>query len=273
MEALAAGAAGCAGLAFAAAILTRPPLAVVAAVTGLWQSWTRRSLRPAIEIGALSSVALYALLRYSHAFWQGGLDSQYTAAGGGFVGPFFDFGPAGWGRLGLNILGTLLSPSRGILFGSPFLIVLAPGLRAAWRSGPPWARAAACGGVLYLIIQLKGNRFSGGERFWSYRYPLETLTLLAPLLVISWRDWASRTPHRRAAFFSLVCLSGCLQAIGALCFRGPYAGHPWVPLDLIAALIGHRGILGCGLLVAGCFGSGILYRRIRLDTAAQPASE
>ncbi|HEY8743162.1 MAG TPA: hypothetical protein VIU62_08695, partial [Chloroflexota bacterium] len=36
MEALALGASGYAGLAFAGAILTRPPLAIVAAVTGVW---------------------------------------------------------------------------------------------------------------------------------------------------------------------------------------------------------------------------------------------
>jgi hypothetical protein len=263
MEALAAGAAGCAGLAFAAAVLTRPPLAIVAAVTGVWESWTRRSWRPALEIGAITSVALVGLLRYSHTFWRGGLDSQYTAAGGGFVRPFFDLGPAALGNFALNIVGTLVSPSRGILWGAPFLVVLVPGLRSAWRTAPQWARAAAFGGVLYLLVQLKGNRFSGGERFWSYRYPLEALTLAAPLLVIAWRDWASRTPKRRATFFALAVVAIALQAIGAVCFRGPYAGHPWVPYDLIAALIGHRGLIACALLVGGFVGAGLVYRRVQ----------
>jgi hypothetical protein len=262
MEALAAGAAGCAGLAFAAAILTRPPLAIVAAVTGVWQSWTRRSWRPALEIGAISSVALFGLLRYSHTFWRGGLDSQYAAAGGGFVRPFFGLGPAALGNFALNIVGTLIAPSRGILWGAPFLVVLLPGLRSAWRTAPQWARAAAIGGALYLLVQLKGNRFSGGDRFWSYRYPLEALTLAAPLLIIAWRDWVSRTPRRRATFFALAVIAVSLQAIGAVCFRGPYAGHPWVPYDLIAALIGDRGLIACVLLASGFVGAVLVYRRV-----------
>jgi len=263
MEGLAAGMAGVAGLAFAAAILTRPHLAIVAAVSGIWQSKASRSFGPAIKIAAISGAAIYGLLRYSHTFWQGGLDSQYESGGsGGFIRPFFDLGVAAIGRFAANIVGTLISPGRGILWGAPFLIVLLPGMREAWRRGPPWARAAAIGGVLYLIVQLKANRFSGGDRFWSYRYPLESLTLMAPLLVLAWSDWASRTARRRAAFLALVWLAICFQAIGAICFRGPYAGKPWLPLDLVAAMNGDRSTVSYVLLFAGFFGAGFVYRRV-----------
>ncbi|MCW2493601.1 MAG: hypothetical protein JWN47_2965 [Frankiales bacterium] len=261
MAGTASGSFAVSGIALAAAILTRPPLAIVAAVTGIWESLARRRWRPALTIGACAAAGLVVLLSYSRTYWSGGLDSQYAAAGGGFVRPFFDLGPAAVGRFAVNILGTFLSPGRGVLWGAPFLLVLAPGLRPAWRVAPPWVRSAALGGALYLIVQLKGNRFSGGDRFWSYRYPLETLTLLFPLLVIAWNEWACRTPRRRGAFFALVWLSVALQAIGALCFRGPYAGKPWLPLDLVAALIGPRSVVAGTLLVVGFFGAGLVYRR------------
>ena len=180
MAGTASGSFAVSGIALAAAILTRPPLAIVAAVTGIWESLARRRWRPALTIGAFAAAGLVVLLSYSRTYWSGGLDSQYAAAGGGFVRPFFDLGPAAVGRFAVNILGTFLSPGRGVLWGAPFLLVLAPGLRPAWRVAPPWVRSAALGGALYLIVQLKGNRFSGGDRFWSYRYPLETLTFALP---------------------------------------------------------------------------------------------
>jgi len=37
-----------------------------------------------------------------------------------------------------------------------------------------------------LAIQITGNYFAGGGGFYSYRYPIETLTLCAPLLVLCW---------------------------------------------------------------------------------------
>jgi len=250
------------GLAYACAILVRPHLAIVGAVVGVWQSWCRRAWWPAVLIGAVSACGLAVLLWYSHRYWQGGLDSQYVATGGSFIHNFFDLHPAALGKFALNILGTLGSPGRGVLFGAPFLIVLLPGLRAAWYVAPPWVRSAAVGGVLYLLVQLKANRFSGGDRFWSYRYPLETLTLMAPLFILAWRDYVRPSRHRAARFSALVVLSTALQAIGALCFRGPYTGKSWLPADLIAALTQSRGWLGCVILVAGFFSAGLVFGRI-----------
>jgi hypothetical protein len=44
----------------------------------------------------------------------------------------------------------------------------------------PAKTAVAVGLLASELVQRKGNRFSGGDRLWSYRYPLETLTLAAP---------------------------------------------------------------------------------------------
>jgi len=200
MLALATARGAWAGLAFAAAILTRPPLAVTAVVGAVWEAWTRRALRPILVVGLISGAGLALLLVYSHVYWHGGLDGQYAAVGSGRITPFVDLSPHAFSAFAINILGTLVSPGRGVLVGAPFLVVLACGLRPAWRTAPSWVRSAAVGGLLYLTVQLKDIDFGGGATFWSYRYPLETLTLMAPLFVLSWREWVSDRARRRAAF-------------------------------------------------------------------------
>lgn len=237
MLSLAMGRSFGAGVAFALAAITRPPLALVAAVMGIWASAKRRSAGPMMVIGVASACGLAGFLAYSHAFWGGGLQSQYTAAGNGdFQGQFLALGPSAIGHFALNIVGTLISPGRGVFVGSPFLLVLLPGLRAAWRAAPDWARSSAVGGLLYMTVQLKANRFSGGDYFWGYRYPIELLTLAAPLLVLSWHVYASRTTRRRAWFWSLVVAAVALQLLGALCFRNPTHFSDWTPYDLATAV-------------------------------------
>ena len=80
-------------------------------------------------------------------------------------------------------------------------------------------RGSAVGGLLYLLLQLKANRYSGGEGFWGYRYPLETLAASAPLLLLSYREWLlAQSELMRKAFKALVALSVAMTALGALYF-------------------------------------------------------
>ena len=262
MLSLAAGRGAWAGLAYGLAILTRPPLGVVAAVSGAWHAAKERSIRPLVTIGVVSVCGLLGFLAYSHTFWSGGLQSQYTSADGDgdFIGHFFDFGFPALRQFGENIAGTLVSPGRGVLFGAPFLAVLAPGLRGAWRVAPSWVRSSAVSGLVYLAVQLKANTFGGGADFWSYRYPLESLTLLAPLFVLAWTTYASRTPRRRGAFLALVIFAIALQAAGALCFRRSQT-HWWGTADL-AAVVADRPWVAGPILFIGYLAAAITYRRI-----------
>lgn len=108
----------------------------------------------------------------------------------------------------------LLAPSRGLLTISPFLIPLVPGLPAAWRRAPDWVRAAALGGVVYLLLQLRANpAFGAGFGFVVYRIQLEALTLAAPPLVLAWRHWTRLTALRRRAFWTLAGVSVAVQAL------------------------------------------------------------
>jgi hypothetical protein len=254
-----------AGIGYALALLVRPPVAVVAASTAVAEAWRRRSIRPVLVIGAWTVVGLAGFLAYSHAFWHGGLESQYTSGGGpGFVGTFFNVRPRAWSDLGLNVFGTLGSVGHGILITSPFFIVLAPGVRPAWRVAPHWVRSAAAAGLVYLFVQLKSNSFNGGEGFWGYRYPLETLTLAAPLLVLAYREWVAQTATRRAAFTALVIVSITSQIVGATCYVAQSMKVPdhiaWMPANFDGVLVHEHAVAGVTIMLSGLALAGLTYR-------------
>lgn len=176
-----------AGLAFAAALLIRPVTAIIAAATGLAQGWRERSVKTVAFIGAGALLGLVVLLAYNSAV----LDSSSPA-------------PAGYGQSFLDraqrqsplayvgdIAGMLFHPKYSLFVFSPFLLFTVPGLRAAWRTSEPWIRAAALAGVVYILLHLRLNRYWGGAEF-NYRYPLEMLVMVSPLLVLSWQHWYGR---------------------------------------------------------------------------------
>src|SRR5690606_24249235 len=102
---------------------------------------------------------------------------------GGYGDGFTDrFGSSSASWFLANVLGALFDPRRGLLLWAPFLILLFPLGFAARKSMPDRASAAAVGGLIYLLIQLRANRFSGGDGYFAYRYPLEALTAAGPWL-------------------------------------------------------------------------------------------
>lgn len=199
------------GFAWGAAILTRPPIAVIAAATGIYRAWRERSIRPAILTGIGAAVGLGLFLVYNQ-FIFGSL-SISAGYGSSFQDRALDGDLTSYGR---NIFLGAFSASRGFLVWSPFLLVLLPGVRAAWKVAPAWVRGSAIGGLLYLLIQYKANRFSGGSGFYSYRYPLEALTAAAPLLFLSFKEWVTPRPRMRRIFLALVTASIVIHGVGAV---------------------------------------------------------
>ncbi len=218
-----------AGIPAGFAILIRPHLGVVAVVLGVAAAIRERSLRPLL-ISAGSAIGLWILLLYNHAVW-----GRWTVLGG-----YADSAPASGHAVvefGVGILGTFVSPERGVLVMTPALLLLLPGCRAAWRVAPWWVRSAAVSGIGYVVVQIWASRFSGGDGFYSYRTPLEGLTLCVPLFTIAWREWTSTTRIRRTAFAGLMAVSVALHAFGSIVNWVPTgAGHsPWktyLPFDL-----------------------------------------
>jgi alpha-1,2-mannosyltransferase len=207
-----------AGCASAALILTRPTTAVAVAVAGVWCSLKERSVRPALRIGLVGLLGVGLLVGYTRilfsqwALFVGSYSSLQTNA----IGKASAYSPTHVVELLTNIAGFLVSPSRGLLVLSPFLLLLIPGLRGAWSAAPSWVKASALGAVSYALIQLWTNNFGGGSNFYGYRYALEPLTLASPLLVLAWQQWTSLTLLRRRVFAALSVFSIFQFAAGAV---------------------------------------------------------
>lgn len=210
---------GLGGLAQAGAILTRPHLAVVAAVTGIGHGIARRSLRPVLLAGLTSSLGVAALLVYYrlvYGAWT--LSGGYGELGGYGTSPGLASveerlnGSTPFLR---NVAESLVSPGRGLFVYSPFLALLLLGLLPAWRHAPGWVRSAAIAAPAYAAVQFWNNGYSG-EDFFAYRYLLEPLLLATPLLTLCYTEWLGRTRLPRAVFWVLVCLALGFQAGAAV---------------------------------------------------------
>jgi hypothetical protein len=229
-----------AGLSLAYGILTRPHLAVVAFVFGVGEAARLRRLGPVLKIGLSSSLGVLALLAYNVVIF-----GQVTLLVGVYSGrtetasETVSAGPSDFGLSYLTaVAGTLTSPSRGLLVMSPALLLLLPGLKRAWFAGEPWVREAALGGALYMAVQLLGNGFSGGSYFFSYRLPLEWLTLSLPLLALAWREWTCERRWRRVTFAVLSLLSVFQHAVGALLVTDDltFEPRPWSRSQVIEGI-------------------------------------
>lgn len=191
-------------------ILTRPPLAVAAAVIGVGLAITRKSRGPLFTVGIPSVVAVGLLVAYNSAlFGTPSLSGGY----GDFVQGGSEYRTA-TGYL-LNLFGTFVDPTSGLLVWSPWLIMLIPTIRGAWHDAPDWVKVAAVAGTVYLLVHTGLNRFWGGLAF-NYRYVLEPLTLAMPLLGLSIRDRLRRPPGLfQHLLWSTIALAIVLQGIDA----------------------------------------------------------
>ena len=195
-----------AGWILAAAILVRPPLAVVALVLGLAVGWKRRALQPVISIGVPSALGLAALVSYNRlVFGTLSISGGY----GDFVGDGSEYRTIpGYFA---NLFGTFFDGSNGLFAWSPWLLVTILYL-IVHRPTPKddWVVPAALAGFTYLLVHTGLNRFWGGLAF-NYRYPLEPLALAMPLLGLGLATIRDRRSWR-LAFITALGVSIVLQA-------------------------------------------------------------
>ena len=191
-----------AGLAFGAGILVRPHTAVIAACIGLGASIARRNVRPAAAMGMTSALGLALLVVYNNAVFDAA--SISGGYGGVFADRFVNDSPF---VVVERLVLSLVHIRVGMLWTSPFLLIAFVAALRRWRAAPDWAIGAAIGGFVYLAIQLRANRVTGGAGFFSYRYPLEALMAAAPLLAIATVRWLGGGERRKRIFHVLVGLS------------------------------------------------------------------
>lgn len=195
-----------AGWAFAASITTRPITGMFAAVTGLRESYRLRSWKPAVQIAAITSLGVGALVAYNRfvfGSWslRGGYSESFTS---GAV-ERFDL----WAYL-QNVYEMFLGLPNGVLVTTPILLVAVVGAVKARKSIPGWAISSALAGLAYLLIHAALNRASGGAALF-YRYPLEAIVMASPALAVGAASvWRSSTLGGRIVTFAAI-ISVALQ--------------------------------------------------------------
>lgn len=161
------------GLAFGAAFAVRPTASIPIALVGVLLLLTQRRALP-WYVGAVAVVVLPALA-INHHLYGSFLNPFYFHNGEGFIGS----GPRE--TLPEGLAGTLVSPARGLLIYSPFLILAVAGL--FWKRRRPRPLELTCAAVVLAIWVTVSNTndWPGG---WSYgpRLLCDTLPFLAVLL-------------------------------------------------------------------------------------------
>ena len=145
----------------------RPPDALVAGALVLFTVWSRR--RNALWLLAGAAVPLAALLYYNLNF------IGHIAGGYALVKPPKNFFQHDWS----GVLGLLVSPARGLLVFSPFLIFVPIGLMQRLRS--PSSRVLAVALSIAVVAQVFG--YSQGDWRAGVSWGPRWLTNILPILV------------------------------------------------------------------------------------------
>ncbi|NND03240.1 MAG: hypothetical protein HKN91_10675 [Acidimicrobiia bacterium] len=198
------------GLGFGLAIMTRPHNLVIGLGTAIGRFLDTRSWQVLVRMLAGMGIGLVALVAFNYFVFDN------PSITGGYRLRVGSFATRDNGNLITNVFGGFFDLSRGLFPLSPFLLALIPGVPAAWRASPSWVRGAAAGGLLYYAIQLYSNRFSGGSGFWGYRYPIEMLVAMTPLLALAYFEWVAPRPRAKRIFIVLLAVSVALHFAGAL---------------------------------------------------------
>jgi alpha-1,2-mannosyltransferase len=165
------------GLVAGLAVITRPPVAIISAGIGVSSAVRQRSWSPAIKHGLGASLGTGLLLAYN--YW---LFDTLTISGGYGSGFTDNLVGSEWGWYAKNLAGAFFSIDRGLFVWSPIAAIALLGLPAVWKRAPGWAIGGFIGGGVLLLVQFRLNRYSGGDGFFSYRYPLEAVVAGTPLL-------------------------------------------------------------------------------------------
>ena len=185
---LPAGRAALAGLAFGLGVLCRPTVLLFPAVIGGWL-FLRGDRRAGFALGLAALPGLAALAAYNCAYTGTLFEGGYALTEDPWRTPIW-----------FGLLGLTVSPSRGLLFYVPAVVVSLLGAvrLVAGRAGPRGSRqrvlaGAAAAGAATLLVYSRWYGWHGG---WAYgpRY----LTELMPVVGLLFCAGASGLTTRRA---------------------------------------------------------------------------
>lgn len=196
-----------AGLLLGATGASRPPDVVLGGALGLYALyWAGR--RRALLLTVVASLPMLAVLAYNEHV-AGNVFGGYGVIGKAqfFAHPLLP-----------GIAGILVSPTRGLLLFSPFLIFLAWMGRTFPRDRDERLLTFAMLGavVVQIVLYAKTDWRSGLS--WGPRYMTDLLPLLIWMLV---PVVAALRGAMRAAFVALVAVSVAIEAIGAFAYVSP----------------------------------------------------
>ena len=197
-----------AGFPLAIAIVARYPLAVVWLVGLAYVAFVRR--RQAFPYLLWSAGPLIFLTIYNAVAFGSPVENSY--------------GPRLWQWASLiGLPGSLISPSRGLLVYSPFLIagLLAIGQRAVRRE-PLWLFALAA----FVGMWAVHGTYIGWTGSWSYgnRYLLETVPILASGFALA---WAGAGERMRWVLALAILFAVIVQVAGLLAYYHFFDGFNW----------------------------------------------
>jgi hypothetical protein len=197
---------GAAGSSLAAAVACRPTAVVFALAIGVHLLIVNRRGALACALGALPIVTALALY---NAYWLG---SPLRSGQASLIGGASDV----WSTPFLEgLAGILVSPARGLLVFSPFLVLAVPGAVVAWRRpGFRDLRPLSVGVLLALLLHAKWVCWWGGHSY-SYRIIVDLAGPLV-LLTIPTLGWLFAAHWRRVSFASLLAWSVFTHALGAM---------------------------------------------------------
>ena len=165
-----------AGLAFAAAVLVRPPTIILALGVAVVKAWRERSWRPLVLIAGPAVLAGVVFLIYTRMLFGSWSPVASYEAVGGF------YGLTGVWERAVNVGAAFVSPHHGVLLWSAWIgVCLLFAYRQPLSAAQRWLTATPIIGALYVAVH-STLEVASGAFFYNYRYPLEAITLVAPFL-------------------------------------------------------------------------------------------
>lgn len=207
-------------------VANRPPDVLLAGALLAFLVWRRgRQALPAFlaAFAVLLPVLVYNV-HYFHSVWGG-----YGVIGLERPGHPFYAHP-----LAAGVAGLLVSPAKGLLIFSPFLLFLflGPGLAGLSRSERVLAISLAAAVALQVAFYARTDWRAGG--CYGNRFLLDALPALLWLLALVVRRLG---PRSLAALAGLIAVSVAIQSIGAFCYPGGHSDDLFYPKTLSRRVI------------------------------------